>query len=81
MAFLAGCTTIVPVYSEFPDLPKELEQPCSELVQMKPGSKLSEVTKVIVENYTRYHMCSNRHDSTVKWVKEQKKIFESIKTN
>ena len=76
---LMGCTTPVPVQRNFPVLPVELKQECSELNQIKPEAKLSDVTKSVTENYSLYHSCKNKHKNIVEWYTIQKQIYEDIK--
>ena len=76
---LAGCSTPVPVHRNFPVLPTELKEECSELQQIKPEAKLSDVTKTVAENYSLYHTCKNKHTNIVEWYTIQKEIFEKIK--
>ena len=76
---LAGCSTPVPVHRTFPVMPAELKVECSELQQIKPEAKLSDVTKTVAENYSLYHTCKNKHTNIVEWYTIQKEIFEKIK--
>jgi hypothetical protein len=78
--FLTGCmTTPVPVKMKFPSAPESFFEPCSELKILDKNAKLSDVAKVVVENYTLYHECSVKSESWMEWYKSQKKIFEDIK--
>ena len=76
---LAGCSTPLPVQRNFPVLPVELAQECSELNQIKPEAKLSDVTRSVTENYSLYHFCKNKHKNIVEWYTIQKQIYEDIK--
>jgi biotin-(acetyl-CoA carboxylase) ligase len=76
---VAGCSTTVTVKRKFPDVPTELTTPCPDLKQTEPTSKLSEVLKVVSENYSQYHECQLKNDTWNEWYKTQKEIFESVK--
>lgn len=75
---LSGCMT-VPVTAKFPEAPSVLIEKCPELKQLAQDSKLSDVAKTVVENYTQYQQCSNKADAWVEWYDKQKKIFEDVK--
>jgi len=75
---LAGCVS-TPVQRTFPDVPKELTIPCSELQKIQEGAKLSEVVSIVSTNYGQYHDCRNKSIDWNEWYKTQKQIFESVK--
>jgi hypothetical protein len=75
---LTGCLA-TPVKRNFPEVPKELMEACPDLKQTEPTEKLSEVLKVVVDNYGQYHECKIKVDTWVEWYKTQKDIFESVK--
>ena len=75
---LTACTT-APVKRTFPEVPQELTQECSDLKQTDSTTKLSEVLKVVTENYSEYHECKAKVDTWIEWYKTQKQIFESVK--
>jgi len=76
---LAGCTS-VPVKQKFPDAPSALKERCENLKKIE-GDKvaITEMLKVIVQNYTLYYECSTKVDGWNEWYNEQKKIYESVK--
>ena len=76
---LSGCTTTAPVKIEFPKVPDTLRNKCAELEKVKEEASISDISKVIVTNYTKYHECSLKNDSWLEWYETQKKIFEGIK--
>jgi biotin-(acetyl-CoA carboxylase) ligase len=76
---VAGCSTTATVKRKFPDVPTELTTLCPDLKQTEPTSKLSEVLKVVSENYSQYHECQLKNDTWNEWYKTQKEIFESVK--
>ena len=75
---LTGCLT-TPVKRTFPEVPKQLMEACPNLKTTEPTEKLSEVLKVVVDNYGQYHECKIKVDTWVEWYKTQKYIFESVK--
>jgi hypothetical protein len=75
---LTGCLT-TPVKRTFPEVPKQLMEACPDLKTTEPTEKLSEVLKVVVDNYGQYHECKIKVDTWVEWYKTQKYIFESVK--
>ena len=76
---LTGCLLTTPVKRNFPEVPKELMEACPDLKKTEPTEKLSEVLKVVVDNYGQYHECKIKVDTWVEWYKTQKDIFESVK--
>jgi hypothetical protein len=76
---LSGCLITTPVKRNFPEVPKEIMEACPDLQQTEPTEKLSEVLKVVVNNYGQYHECKVKVDTWVEWYKTQKQIFESVK--
>ena len=78
VVMLVGCSG-VPVKRTFPEVPSELMEACPDLKQTQPTEKLSEVLRVVVDNYGQYHECRLKMDTWVEWYKTQKNIFESVK--
>jgi len=77
---LAGCSTTVPVTQKFPNATPELMKSCESLKKVE-GDKvaITEMLKVIVQNYSLYYECSTKVDGWQDWYNEQKKIFDSVK--
>lgn len=75
---LTGCL-VTPVKRNFPEVPPEIMIACPDLKTVEPTEKLSEVLKVVVDNYGQYHECRAKVDAWVEWYKTQKHIFESVK--
>ena len=75
---LAGCSS-VPIAPKFPEIPPELMVECTDLKETEPTTKLSDVVKVVAENYGRYHECRIKAEVWTEWYKTQKQIFESVK--
>jgi len=80
---LSGCAvfkTTVPVTQKFPDSVPELMKKCEDLKTVEGTSvPITDMLKVIVENYSLYYQCSNKVDGWQEWYNEQKKIFDSVK--
>jgi hypothetical protein len=80
---IAGCgTTAVPVKQSFPEAVKSLQEKCPDLKQIE-GEKVSitDMLKVVVENYNTYYTCSNKVDGWNDWYKTQKEIFDKVNQN
>ena len=78
--FLTGCSTFVPVKPpKFPDAPEQLRQNCNKLKTID-GDKVSitDMLKVVVENYTMYYECSTKVEGWNEWYVEQKKIMDKV---
>ena len=78
--FLVGCSTPVPVSQKFPEVPKALVERCDSLKKIE-GDKvaITEMLKVVVQNYGMYYECAAKVDGWNDWYQEQKRIYESIK--
>ena len=77
---LAACSTPVPVSQKFPDVPKALVERCESLKKIE-GDKvaITEMLKVVVQNYGMYYECAAKVDGWNDWYLEQKRIYESVK--
>lgn len=75
---LSGCVGITaqPVTAKFPDAPQVLVQECDALKVATENMKLSEYTKVVVDNYMKYHQCAAKVKGWNEWYSQQKTIFE-----
>ena len=76
---LSGCLVTTPVKRNFPEVPKELMESCPALQQTQPTEKLSDVLKVVIDNYGQYYDCDAKVDIWIEWYKTQQDIFESVK--
>jgi hypothetical protein len=77
---LAGCTTVVPVTSKWPNAPGVLvQQPCPQLQKLPENSKLSDVATTVVQNYTQYYECAVKLEAWQRWYSEQQTIHEGLK--
>ena len=77
---LAACSTPVPVSQRFPDVPKALVERCESLKKIE-GDRvaITEMLKVVVQNYGMYYECAAKVDGWNDWYQEQKRIYESVK--
>jgi hypothetical protein len=76
---LSGCLTFgttAPVRHKFPDVPAELLKSCPDLQLAKETDKLSDVLKIVNDNYARYHECRVSVDTWIEWYKTQKQIYD-----
>lgn len=80
---LTGClaTPVAPPQiPKFPPAAPALMEKCPEL-RVIPGDKvlLSELTKIITENYTTYHECKVKVEEWIQWYNDQKANFDGMK--
>lgn len=76
---LGGCATAVPVTQRFPEAPKLLLEQCQQLKMAPADVQLSELTKIVVENYMQYHICSGNNNAWIEWYNTQQRIFNKEK--
>ena len=76
---LAACST-APVKQKFPEVPKALVEKCESLRKVE-GDRvaITEMLKVVVQNYGMYYECAAKVDGWNDWYLEQKRIYESVK--
>jgi hypothetical protein len=76
---IAGCSTTTPVGHTLPNPPELIIEKCPNLKLLPEGeTRLTELLKVVSENYMLYHECASKHDMLVKWYNEQKSIHDNI---
>ena len=78
LVMCTGCTTVPPVYPKWPDVPKELKQVCPALREIEPTTKLSDVVRSVVDNYSTYHECRIQMEMWIEWYDTQKEIYERV---
>ncbi len=80
VAMLSACSTPVPVTQKFPEVPKALVERCESLKKIE-GDRvaITEMLKVVVQNYGMYYECAAKVDGWNDWYLEQKRIYESVK--
>ena len=77
---LSACSTPVPIKQKFPEVPKSIVERCESLKKIE-GDKvaITEMLKVVVQNYGMYYECAAKVDGWNDWYLEQKRIYESVK--
>jgi uncharacterized lipoprotein YmbA len=77
---LSACSTPVPVKQKFPEVPKALVERCESLKKIE-GDRvaITEMLKVVVQNYGMYYECAAKVDGWNDWYQEQRRIYESVK--
>lgn len=70
-----GCST-PPVKQKWPAAPKLALESCPELDKLNKDSKLSDISKTINTNYSKYYECAVKVDAWIEWYKTQKSIYE-----
>lgn len=78
IVLLSGCfATAVPVKRNFPAAPPELMAACPDLKKINEDvNQLSDVLRVVTDNYAQYKECQIKFDGWIEWYNSQKKIFE-----
>ena len=76
---LGGCASTVPITQQFPEAPKTLLEHCKPLRAAPQGIELSEFIKIVVDNYTEYHICSTNNSAWIEWYQMQQRIFNKDK--
>lgn len=79
LIFLSGCSTTVPVTQKFPQAPEVLLQQCEQLKEVPQEASLIDLTKVVVENYTKHYQCSVLVEGWHSWYKAQQQIYKELK--
>lgn len=79
LLLLTGCATTVPVAQKFPEAPQVLLERCQELKQVGKDASLVDLTKVVVENYTKYYECSVLVEGWHEWYKTQQKLYKELR--
>ena len=74
---LSACSTVVPVKQKFPEAPAKLMTKCPNLKTVE-GEKVSitDLLKVVVENYSTYYQCAVVTDGWQEWYQIQKIISD-----
>lgn len=79
LLLLSGCSTVVPVTQRFPQAPSTLLQQCEQLKEVAKDANLVDLTKVVVENYSKYYQCSILVEGWQEWYKIQQEIYKELK--
>lgn len=76
---VVGCATPVPVERKFPTAPETLLKECEKLKTIEVTNvSITDMLKVVTENYTLYHECANKNANWKEWYERQKKTFEAV---
>ncbi len=79
LLLLTGCFGTAPVKHALPEAPAQVVERCPDLKMMDENEeRLSELLKVVTQNYTTYYECATKHDYLIKWYREQKAIHDSV---
>ncbi len=78
--FVSGCATVTtPVKHSLPEPPKMIVERCPDLfILPEKEERLSELIKIVTQNYMLYHECGTKHEMFVKWYNEQKQIHDAV---
>jgi len=80
--FFTGCASLrepIPVAPIWPDIPAALREECENLKTIDTDKVLiTDMMKIVIENYTLYHQCSIKVKGWNEWYVTQKKIYETI---
>ena len=76
---LSGCAA-VPVTPKWPDVPKELLEPCPDLKTVDPqNDKLSAIVDTVADNYKEYYGCKDKVTDWSTWYRDQQKLWKTLK--
>lgn len=79
LLLLTGCFGTAPVKHALPEPPKQVIESCPGLGMLDENEeRLSELLKVVTQNYTKYHECATKHDYLVKWYRDQKAVHDAV---
>lgn len=79
VALMGGCAN-PPVIPKFPEAPVKAgaTEKCPDLKKLEEGAKLSEISKVIADNYGSYYDCSMKVDIWIDWYNTNKANYDKI---
>lgn len=73
----SGCALVPKKVVPFPAPPEKLMvAPPEVLKETPPGTSLSESVKIIVDNYTTYHLTKEQLKSLQSWIRDQEKLYK-----
>lgn len=74
---LSACSSIVPVKQKFPEAPAKLMTKCPNLKTVDSDkASITDMLKVVVENYSTYYQCAVVTDGWQEWYQIQKIISD-----
>lgn len=77
---LSACSTTVPVAQKFPAAPPELLKQCEQLkkVATEGTVNITDLLKIVVENYQLYYECKNRVEGWQEWHKTNQELWDKL---
>lgn len=79
-ALISGCSILVPVKPKFPEAVPELKIKCPELKEVDSKTQnITDMLKIIVDNYGAHYQCSNKVDGWIEWYDFQRENFNNPK--
>lgn len=80
LLLISGCSLLPIPQRKFPEAPKELLAPMEPFTEIPKDTKdLNVLIRNAADNYGKCYELNRRHESLVKWYRDQKAIFESVK--
>ena len=79
LCLLTACETTAPVVRKFPEAPASINKSCTPLKEVQKTDRLSEVLITITDNYALFHECEIRNELWLKWYRDQRTNFDSVK--
>lgn len=81
MLLLNACATPTPIRQNFPAAVPELMQPCDQLksVVVQDDVPITDLLRVVTENYASYHVCRQRVLAWQEWYRSQRQISDSLR--
>jgi hypothetical protein len=77
--FLSGCLTNPSIKHKFPEPPVKLLEKCPQLKKLaEDEERLSELLKVVSENYGTYYDCAVKNDALIEWIQKQTIIHDDV---
>lgn len=82
LLIISGCSSLTApkVTMNWPDTPPDLKTACPDLKLVpEDTAKLSELLKIVSDNYSEYYSCKDKVDNWIEWYNNQQKIYNSVK--
>lgn len=77
--FISACSTTVPIRQDFPDAPTVLLEKCVNLHKASDTeTDITNLLKVVINNYSLYYECAERQNGWIEWYAKQQQIFNGI---
>jgi hypothetical protein len=79
IVLLSGCSLLVPVKNDMPDIPTAFPDQCEALKKVEGEAvTFEQFLKTVAGNYTLHHECALNYQQLIQWYKEQQKIFNNV---